>query len=105
MGKLLPIPLDEVRRSKLRKRAAEMTLATGEPYNMTKLILEAVDASLEATDTATSSGPKAEGAMITFKPAPEVSQAIKRARLNSGESTDKVINALISEALQLETSA
>lgn len=70
---------------------------------MTKLILEAVDAALAGgIDESTSAEASEAKGSIKFNPQPEVFKAIKRAQINSGQDTSAVINALLTEALQLE---
>ena len=104
MSKLV-IPLGDDRKRKLRQLAAKRTLATDESCDMTKLILEAVDALIDgATSTDGDSptpGPSAVN-VIRFKPLPEVASAIRRAQAHSGAKTDQVINSLLVDALQME---
>jgi hypothetical protein len=94
----LLLTLGEDRKRKLRQAGAKRTLvAPGQRNDMTAIILEAVDTYLETFDETHEAGQA--GKPITFKPTPEVHQFIKRARNNSGMSTDQVLNALIMTAV------
>jgi ABC-type uncharacterized transport system auxiliary subunit len=99
MSKLL-VSLGDERKLALRRLAAQRTLATGEDCDMTKLVLEAVDAVLSGSSPAASDAN--DGPTIKVKLLPDVAKAVRRARLNSGQPVDTIVNQALVEAFQME---
>lgn len=91
-------------RKKVFRFAAMRSIETGKRLSAGDTVRALALSAIESID-----GPDGTTAgkemLIKFKPAPEILKALKRATLNSGQTTDKVINALLSEALQLEAGA
>lgn len=91
-------------KKKVIRLAAQRSIDTGKRLSFGEtvrlLALSAIE-SIDGTD-ATDAG---KDEIVKFKPAPEILKALKRAQFNSGQSTDKVINTLLSDALQLEFGA
>lgn len=106
LDEVLQIRLTAAEKAKIFRLAAQRSIATGKRLSAGDTLRELAMTALDSIESdVPSQATSGNDELIEFKPAPEVSQAIKRARLNSGESTDKVINALLAEALQLEAGA
>jgi hypothetical protein len=94
----LLLNLGSERQTKLSRIVAQSMLADpSTKVNMTTIILEALDAHLAEMGELPDAG-KA-GKPIVFKPSPEVRDFINRARLNSGMTTDQVLNQMILAAV------
>lgn len=95
------VKLTDEERKKVFRLAALRSIETGKRLSagdtVRALALTAIE-NIDGTDDPTAG----KDEIVKFKPAPEIAKALKRARLNSGTSTDAVINTLLAEALQLE---
>lgn len=101
----LQIRLTADEKAKIFRLAARRSLDTGERISASDVLRDLAITALEGNHDSTALPDASKEMLIKFKPVPEVLKALKRASANSGQTTDKVINALIAEALQLETGA
>lgn len=100
----LQIRLSKEEKQKVFRLAAKRSLDTGERISASDVLRDLAMTALESSNASPTPPDAGKESLIKFKPAPEILQALKRAQLNSGQSADKVINALLAESLQLETS-
>ena len=101
----LQIRLSKDEKQKVFRLAAKRSLDTGERISASDVLRDLAMAALESTEGTLATLDAGKESLIKFKPAPEILKALKRATLNSGQTTDKVINALLSDALQMEAGA
>ncbi len=85
-------------RASLMRRAAQRTLKTGRRVTMSDMLRDAIRVILNTPDTDVPTHTRT----ILFTPTPKVTEAIQRASFSSGRPIDDIINAAISEALQLQ---
>ncbi len=102
----LQIRLSKEEKQKVFRLAAKRSLDTGERISASDVLRDLAMTALESSNASlTLHDDAGKESLIKFKPAPEILKALKRAQFNSGQSTDKVINTLLSDALQLEFGA
>lgn len=95
------IRLTAEEKTKVFRLAAQRSIATGKRLSAGETLRALALTAIESIDGI--DGPDAgKDEVVKFKPAPEISKALKRARVNSGQDTSTVINTLLTEALQLE---
>lgn len=87
---------------KIIRMAAQRSIDTGKRLSFGETVRALALSAIEGIDGINDPSAAGKDEIVKFKPQPEISKALKRARVNSGESTDKVINALLAEALQIE---
>lgn len=98
----LQIRLSKEEKQKVFRLAAKRSLDTGERISASDVLRDLAMAALESSNASLTPHEAGKESLIKFKPSPEILKALKRAQINSGQSADKVINALLSDALQME---
>lgn len=88
-------------KKKVIRLAAQRSIDTGKRLSFGETVRLLALSAIESID-GTNDTDAGKDEIVKFKPAPEISKALKRARVNSGQDTSTVINTLLTEALQLE---